>query len=140
MRDVERGDDMTGEEVSRQYHIPVKILQEYAQWGLCGAVRIAMEDWQYDWEYGDSDLERLGMIMALHDMGFSPEDVETYMKLLIAGDSTKQQRMQMLNVLQSKTLDEIHLRERQLERMDYLRNEIRNRMTNEYESGGQHDE
>ena len=124
MRDMERGDDMTGEEVSRQYHIPVKILQEYAQWGLCGAVRIAMEDWQYDWEYGDSDLERLG----------------TYMKLLIAGDSTKQQRMQMLNVLRSKTLDEIHLRERQLERMDYLRNEIRNRMTNEYESGGQHDE
>ena len=51
------------------------------------------------------------------------------MKLLIAGDSTKQQRMQMLNVLRSKTLDEIHLRERQLERMDYLRNEIRNRMT-----------
>lgn len=112
---------MTGEEVSRRYNIPPKILQEYRSWGLCGAVRLAMEDWQYD----DRDLERLGMIMALHDMGFSTGEVEAYMKLLLAGDSTKPQRMQMLEAQRSRTLDEIHLREQQLMRMDYLRQEIR---------------
>ena len=113
---------MTGEEVSRRYNIPPKILQEYRSWGLCGAVQLTIEDWQYD----DRDLERLGMIMALHDMGFSAKEVENYVKLMLAGACTKVQRMQILSERRSKTLDEIHLRERQLERMDYLRNEIRN--------------
>ncbi len=112
---------MTSDEVSTRYQIPMKILKEYADWGLCGAVRMAMEDWRYD----DQDLERLGMIMALHDMGFSSKEVEAYLRLLMAGDSTKSERMRMLETQRSKTLDEIHLRERQLERMDYLRHEIR---------------
>ena len=64
--------------------------------------------------------------MALHDMGFTSLEVETYMKLLLAGDSTKWERMKMLNEKRSQALDEIHLKEWQLERMDYLRNEIRN--------------
>lgn len=116
---------MTKEEVSRQYHIPVKILDEYQGWGLCGAVQMAMEDWQY----GDQDLERLSMIMALHDMGFASDEVETYMRLLMKGASTQGQRMKMLDKCRSEVLNEIHLKERQLERMDYLRYEIRNNMT-----------
>lgn len=76
--------------------------------------------------YDNQDLEHLSMIMTLHDMGFTSLEVETYMKLLLAGDSTKWERMKMLNEKRSQALDEIHLKERQLERMDYLRNEIRN--------------
>lgn len=115
---------MTKDEVSRQYNIPIKILDEYRGWGLCEAVQMAMDDWQY----GDQDLERLSMIMALHDMGFSADEVEAYMRLLLAGDSTQEQRMKMLDVCRNKTLNEIHLKERQLERMDYLRQEIRENM------------
>lgn len=112
---------MTKREASEFYMIPEEILDEYAVWGLCGEVKKVMDDWRYD----DQDLERLGMIMALHDMGFENADVETYMHLLVAGDATKPERMRMLNQQRSKALDEIHLRERQLERMDYLRHEIR---------------
>ncbi len=112
---------MTKEEVSERYCIPIRILDEYHEMGLCDAVRMAMEDWRYD----DEDLERLSMIMALHDMGFQKEEVESYMKLLIEGDSTEKARMKMLDEHRKKALDEIHLRERQLERMDYLRHEIR---------------
>ncbi|MDO4269066.1 MAG: MerR family transcriptional regulator, partial [Eubacteriales bacterium] len=46
---------MTMEEVSRRYLIPEEILREYESWGGCGAVRKVMGDWQYD----DTDLERL---------------------------------------------------------------------------------
>lgn len=112
---------MTGREVCARYQIPMKVLQEYERWGLCGAVRMAMEDWHYD----DQDLERLSLIMALHDMEFSTSEVETYMKFLLAGDSTRSERIRMLEKRRSKMLDEIHLRERQLARMDYLRHEIR---------------
>lgn len=112
---------MTGGEVCKQYGIPRKVLEEYRSWGLCGAVKLAMEDWRCD----DRDLERLGTIMALHDMGFSTEEVETYMRLLLRGTVTEGERLAMLNKRRGQTLDEIHLKEKQLARMDYLRHELR---------------
>lgn len=63
---------MTGSEVCERFHIPEKILEEYKSWGLSGAVRLAMDNWQYD----DMDLERLSLIMALHDMRFQKDEVE----------------------------------------------------------------
>ena len=113
---------LTADEISERYQIPLKVLKKYEEWGLCRAVKRTMDKWRYD----NQDLEHLSMIMTLHDMGFTSLEVETYMKLLLAGDSTKWERMKMLNEKRSQALDEIHLKERQLERMDYLRNEIRN--------------
>ena len=113
---------MTAEEVSQRYRIPVKVLEEYHCWGLCGAVRMAMADWQYD----DRDLERLSAIMALHDIGFPSAEVEEYMKLLLQGPAAEKERLKMLDRLRRNALEDIHLKEKQLARMDYLRGEIRN--------------
>ena len=112
---------MTIYEASERYQIPIEVLREYESWGLCGAVKKVMGDWQYD----DQDLERLSMIMTLHDIGFTNEEVETYMRLLIAGEDTKDKRLRMLNKKRGSALDEFHFREKQLERMDYLRYQIR---------------
>lgn len=112
---------MTKEEVSECYGIPIHILDEYHSMELCDAVRMAMDDWQYD----EKDLERLSLIMALHDIGFQKKEVESYMKLILKGNSTEKMRIKMLDERRKKALDEIHLKERQLERMDYLRHEIR---------------
>ena len=100
---------MTKQEASRRYNIPTTILEEYEKWGLC---------------HDDSDLERLSMIMTLHDLGFSNSEVETYMRLLLYGDHTEVQRLQMLNQRRACALDEIHFREAQLVRLDYLRHSI----------------
>lgn len=112
---------MTMNEVIEQYSIPKKILEEYHSFGLCNAVRQVMSDWKYS----DEDIERLGMIMTLHDIGFLTEEVEIYMKLLIEGTETESERMRMLNEKRKKTLDDIHFREKQLDRMDYLRYEMK---------------
>ena len=112
---------MTINEASERYQIPVEVLKEYESWGLCGAVKKVMGAWQYD----EDDIQRLSMIMTLHDIGFSPEEVESYMRLMLAGESTENERMKMLDAKRSKALDEIHFRERQLERMDYLRHEMK---------------
>lgn len=112
---------MTIQEASERYKIPIKILREYESWGLCGAVKKVMGDWQYD----DQDLERLSMIMTLHDIGFTNEETEAYMCLLLRGGSTERERLRMLDEKRTAALDEIHFRERQLERMDYLRHQIR---------------
>ena len=107
-------------EASEKYNIPINILKQYESWGLCGAVKKVMGDWQYD----DQDLERLSMIMTLNDIGFDSQEIECYMKLLLSGDGTENERMKMLNKKRSLALDEIHFREKQLDRMDYLRYEI----------------
>lgn len=54
---------MTKQEASERYNIPIWLLDEYESWGLCQEVKKVMGSWQYD----DSDLERLSMIMTLHD-------------------------------------------------------------------------
>lgn len=112
---------MTIWEASERYQIPMHILREYESWGLCGAVKKVMGAWQYD----DTDLERLSLIMTLHDIGFTREEVEVYMRLLLEQTRTEGQRLRMLEAKRAAALDEIHFRERQLQRLDYLRHEIR---------------
>ena len=114
---------MTIEEASKQYGIPIEILQEYERWGLCNEVKKVMGSWQYD----DGDLERLSLIMTLHDIGFKPAEVEHYMNLVLEGKQKDAERLKMLDKIREKALDEIHFREKQLSRLDYLRYEIRNR-------------
>lgn len=111
---------MTIQEASERYQIPMHILREYESWGLCGAVKKGMGNWQYD----DTDLDRLSTIMTLHDIGFTGAEVEAYMRLL-EQSHTEGQRLRMLEAKRAAALDEIHFRERQLQRLDYLRHEIR---------------
>lgn len=111
---------MTKDEASQRYRIPPHILGEYESWGLCGALKKVMGAWQYD----DEDLERLSTIMTLHDIGFTADEVETYMRLLLEQPDSDRQRLRMMEEKQKATLDEIHFRERQLQRLDYLRHEI----------------
>ena len=86
--------------------------------------------------HDEEDIQRLSMIMTLHDIGFEKEEVETYMKLLLVGESTQQERMRMLNEKRNGTLDEIHFKEKQLDRLDYLRFEIKKASENK-SNGGQ---
>ena len=114
---------MTVDEASEQYQIPIEIVKEYESWGLCSAVKKVMGAWQYD----DQDLARLSLIMTLHDIGFENQEVEEYMRLVLEGEDTAEQRMAMLNRQRGIALDEIHFRERQLDRLDYLRFKIESR-------------
>ena len=114
---------MTIDEASERYSIPLDILREYESWGLCGAVKKVMGAWQYD----DTDIERLSTIMTLHDIGFTTHEVETYMRLLLEQEGTDRARLRMLDEKRRAALDDIHFREKQLERLDYLRHELRKR-------------
>lgn len=107
---------MTIDEASTRYHIPMKILKEYEG----GEVKKVMGAWQYD----QTDIERLSLIMTLHDVGFTNEEVERYMRLVLSGDETREKRLAMLRKKRNGTLDEIHFKQKQLDRLDYLRYEI----------------
>ena len=124
---TQKGVKMTIFEASEKYNIPVSILQEYESWGLCGEVKKVMGSWRYD----DSDIERLSTIMTLHDIGFTNAEVERYMKLLLQGKSGEDERLKMLETKRNGTLDEIHFKERQLDRLDYLRFEMKSQNKNQ---------
>lgn len=117
---------MTIFEASEKYNIPIKILQTYESWSLCGGVKKGMGLWHYD----DSDIERLSTIMTLHDIGFTNTEVERYMKFLLQGTSGEEERLKMLETKRNETLNEIHFKERQLDRLDYLRFEIKSQNKN----------
>lgn len=78
------------------------------------------------WQYDDEDIERLSMIMTLHDIGFEPDEIVNYMWLLLQGDSTQAERI--LKQQRDKTLDETHFQERRLDRLDHLRHQIRKKI------------
>ena len=122
---------MTIFEASEKYNIPVGILREYESWGLCSEVKKVMGSWNYD----DSDLERLSTIMTLHDIGFTNAEIERYMQLLLQGISGEDERLNMLETKRNGTLDEIHFKERQLDRLDYLRFEIKSQNKNKMKRG-----
>lgn len=111
---------MTLFEASEKYNIPPEILKEYESWGLCKAVKKVMGSWQYD----DSDLENMSLIMTLHDIGFTPEETENYMRLKLQKGASDAKLLHILNKKRSEALDEIHFREKQLQRLDYLRHKI----------------
>ena len=115
---------MTIDEASKRYNIPLDILKAYESWRLCSAVKKVMGDWQYD----DTDLERLSLIMTLHDIGFENPDIETYMKLLLERENTEEQRMRLLDKKRRTILEDIHFREKQLSQLDYLRYHIRKKL------------
>ena len=77
------------------------------------------------WQYYDEDIKRLSMILTLHDVGFSNEETESYMRLLLEGSDTEEERLEMLRHHRDSTLDEIHFKQKQLDRLDYLRYQIR---------------
>ena len=112
---------MTIDEASERYKIPVEVLREYESWGLCGEVVKVMGAWQYD----EQDLQRLSVIMTLHDIGFGNEEIEAYMRLLLEGEGAELACLRMLDQKRAAVLEEIHRRERQLEQLDYLRYELR---------------
>ena len=80
---------MTIQEASEKYNIPIKILREYESWGLCDEVKKVMGSWHYD----DSDMEQLSVIMTLHDVGFTNDEIEKYMKLLLQGKQSEKERL-----------------------------------------------
>lgn len=111
---------MTIEEASDRYNIPVEVLREYESWGLC-----RKGERKADGTYSEETLTQLSTLMTLHGIGFNSEQVERYMHLLSQGSTTAEERLEMLEEKRNGTLQELHQKQEQLDRVDYLRYEIK---------------
>lgn len=109
------------EEVSKLYTIPIPVLKAYESWGLCDEVKKVLGQWEYD----ERDIERLSMIMTLHDIGFEKAEIAKYMELMMGGDATCVERQCMLNQKRHTALDAMHFQQKCIDRIDYLKYEMR---------------
>ena len=99
----------------------IKILKEYESMELCKTVKRVMGEWHYD----DEDIKRLSMIMTLYQTDFSKEDIDEYMQLILSGENDEE-CLKILSQKRKKALDKIHILEKQISNLDYLKNEIKN--------------
>ena len=95
---------MTIEEASEKYCIPIKILKEYESMELCKTVKRVMGEYETD---------------------FSKEDIDEYMQLILSGENDEE-CLKILSQKRKKALDKIHILEKQISNLDYLKNEIKN--------------
>ena len=112
---------MTRQEVNAQYQLPMELLQAYENWNLLGCTSESSGEWQYN----NRDLQQLSLITTLQSIGFSCGEIEHYMRLLLKQHGSEKPRLKMLEQKRSVILDEIHVRERHVEQIDYLRHQIK---------------
>lgn len=60
--------------------------------------------------------------MMLHDLDFTVEEIKKYMKLSL--EKNEREWLKLLNKKRKGILDEVHLKEKQLSKIDYLRYEM----------------
>lgn len=109
---------MTREEIIKLYGIPAEVLRAYVGWDL----RRTPAGGRFD----DRDLELLGILKSLFEIGFTPDEAEIYLRLLLRGKSTEAERCRLLRKKRESLLDELHVREKRLDRLDVLRFETEN--------------
>ena len=112
---------MTAEELRKRYNIPGAVLDVYES-----QVRKVFEESQTGKRsYDDQDLERIGRVMTLQEIGFMDEEIGTFFSLEKEGEITRERRLRMLGKRRSRLLDEIHQKEKLLGELDYLQYELK---------------
>lgn len=102
---------MTMRDVNTRFCVPIDVMEKYEAWGFGSG------------DYTNRDLDQLSLMLTLQDIGFQSAQIEQYMRLMNTENSGSQ-RLIMLNTKRREMLDQIHLKEKQLDRLDFLRYEI----------------
>lgn len=110
---------MTIEEINKRYNTPTQILKEYEKL-YCENKKSKMNSYQFD----ESDFEKLSVMMTLRHIGFSNEDINKYMHFMMLSNNDMKECLTMLNKKRKDIMEEIHLDEKRISQLDYLRYKI----------------
>lgn len=106
---------MTLSELSERYKIGLDKLQYFADNHL-------IEEKQ---AYSDKDEKMLGMLCTLYDVGLNADVMKQFLSFDNANNSTGQIRL--LNMSRADLLENIHAKQKSLDRIDYMIYEIKNK-------------
>ena len=108
---------MTGEELTDRYEVPQKILRMYTAWGFA-----AEKNGQVCYEV--EDLERLGRILCMQQLGFSLKEIAHYLRLQEQEKVDTTACLQFLAKKRQQYLGKIHVLENQLAGIDSMRYDL----------------
>ncbi len=119
---------MTITEASKTYKIPLALLRWYASEHAGREEKTGNEKGNAintaAVHFSEEDIEKLSLIMTLQDIGFDKKEIKTWLCLQQDDRNSGAACLKMLNKLRSETLDAIHLKEKTLDRIDFLRYEL----------------
>ena len=112
---------MTAEEVSRNYHISMEKIRYYEENGLLE--HCVLLDGKI--EYTEQQIRCAGLIHSLISAGLEMEKIKEFMRLFYKDGSDTKQQIQILRKQRVALLDEIHKKQRSLDELDYMIDELK---------------
>lgn len=112
---------MTAEEVSRNYHISADKIKYYEENGLLE--HNVLPDGKI--EYTEQQIRCAGLIHSLINTGLDMEKIKEFMKLFYSDESDTREQIQILRKQRVLLLDEIHKKQRSLDELDYMIDELK---------------
>lgn len=103
---------MTKQKMLQKYNVPPDLLDKYEAAHKCTG-------------FTDKDVENMSLILTLYDAGFDDAEVRDYIGFYRSGGDTADKRTEMLLKKRKKALEELHAKQEQLDRIDYLRYKIK---------------
>jgi len=106
---------MTLCELSKRYKIRLDKLQYFTDNNLIEEEQI----------YSDKGVKRLGILCTLYGVGLSAAEMKRFLSFDSAHNRTEQ--IKLLNMRRADLLEDIHVRQKSLEQVDYMIYEIKNK-------------
>lgn len=106
---------MTIDELSRRYNVDIEKLKLFEKTKL-----ITVSD-----ELSDTDLRQLGIVCTLYDSGFTVDAIKRF--LGFGHNKEREEQIKLLNLYRHNLLDEIHKKQKNLDNLDYIIYEIKNK-------------
>ncbi len=108
---------MTAEELTGRYMVPPEIIREYDSLLPDGEAGQRC--------YDAADLKQMGLLMSLRDVGFGAEEAREYMRLNLEQCKGCAEKLYgMLEKKRRETLEDIHCKEENISRLDFLMLEL----------------
>ncbi len=113
---MKAGDQVTIDEVSKKFNVAKTTLLSFEKDNLFDrSPEISV------YEYSDKEIERLSLILSLKKIGLKKEKIGEYLKQNEIG------RQQILTKQRQLILDDIHLQQKNLDVIDYLIYQLKNK-------------
>lgn len=112
---------MNRQEVILNYGVPEETMCEYDK------MYSPKGDDTVDMDYAETDIKRISRMIELRNMGVSLDTAIQYLQME-KGEHTQQKKLQLLNHTREELLEEIHIREEQLIKLDYTRFQLQKEM------------
>ncbi len=107
------------QEVSEKTGLTAHTLRYYEKEGLIAGVERTPGGFR---QYGDEDLERLGLIRCLKNTGMSIKEISRFVELTREGDDTLEERVALLRAHRDRVLERMAEMQQHLDKVNWKLN------------------